>query len=133
MSVAKGARGENLSTVFTLSSTLLATVIKAAGNNRHFPNKLSRELGEQAVAQARIVMHSVHCAESAKEESEEARKDRDDALRDAFKALDKLDAEITMNFLSFRLKAPKAGEISDKITELRSKLTLWAKAVRCKG
>lgn len=129
MTQAKGLRGKNLSTIFTLASELLGDVIHAAANPRHFPPKFSRELGEASVFEARRVLHSIHSAESQVEEKDSVRKKRDESVGEAFAALDCLEAELNLNFLRFRLKAPKGGELVDKVTELRSKLKLWAKAV----
>ena len=125
MSVPSGARGENLTTVFTLASDLLALVIMTTMNNRHFPHKYTRELGEPLVAVARKVMHHVYGAERA---TSAAR--RETCIENAFIEMNNLQAEIHLNFLRFKLKAPKAGEISDKLTELRTKFTAWCKAVR---
>ena len=125
MSVPVGARGENLTTVFTLSADLLALCIHAAMNTRHFPAKFTRELGEPFVAAARRAMHAIYAAN--RETRPEARGAH---VSEALKALDILQAELHLNFLHFSLKAPKAGEISDRITELRSKFIAWSKAVR---
>ncbi len=125
MSVPTGARGENLTTVFTLSLDLLALVMETTMNDRHFPHKYTRELGEPAVAVARDIMHSVYGAEKATSAGM-----RDQCAEKAFIAMNNLQAEIHLNYLDFRLSAPKAGEIIDKLTELRTKFTAWCKAVR---
>ena len=125
MSVPTGARGENLTTVFTIASDLLALCIHTAMNDKCFPHKFTRELGEPFVAVARRVMTLVYQA------NRETRQEvRDAHVIDALKEMDSLQAEIHLNFLHFRLKAPKAGEISDKLSELRSKFMAWSKAMR---
>lgn len=122
--VPTGARGEQLTTVFSLSTDLLATCINATANNNHFPHKLTRELGEPVVAIARKIMHSVY---EANKEKRPAR--REEFVNDALLAMEDLQAEIHLNFLRFKLKARKAGEISDILTELRTRFINWSKSV----
>lgn len=126
MSVATGLRGENLSTVFTLALDLLELCIHTVMNDKCFPHKFTRELGEPFVAIAREIMHSVYSAD--KEKRPEIRIGH---IADALVAMNRLQAELHLNFLHFRLKsrAAKAGEIYDKLQELRSKFINWSKAV----
>lgn len=126
MSVPTGLRGENLSTVFTLALDLLQLCIHTAMNDKCFPHKFTRELGEPFVATAREIMHSVYAADKDRRPEERGRH-----IEDAFVAMNRLQAELHLNFLHFRLKSrsAKAGEIYDRLEELRSKFTNWSKAV----
>ena len=126
MTVPVGLRGENLSTVFTDAMELLAVCIRTNASSKQLPRKLTREVGERLVEQARRVMHAVYSASAASGDASRREKHCDEAEE----AMDCLNAELHLCFLHFRLKAAKAKEISTILSGLQDKFRYWRKGVR---
>jgi len=124
MSVPAGARGENLSTVFTEAIDFLAEIIRTANCEKHFRNKMYKELAMPLMDSARSVARDLYRAMLSRD-SESRRRHAGAAML----SMHDVKMELHLNYLHFNLKAAKASSLVSRLDKILAMTKKWLEAV----
>lgn len=138
MSVRVNERGENVSTVFTKASALLAFSIRAVSSIKNgtvcrlkmkdetgIPKRYIDWIATPIVELARDIMHGIYCAEKERDFSRQM-----EYLNQVEKSMNCLQSEITMCFLEFDLKMKKAREWNALFDSLKDTFKNWSNGLK---
>jgi len=128
MSVPVGARGENLTTVFSKAADMLAFVIRTTRNEKHIPLRYHNELGKPCIDLARQAMHAIFSADRATD-----KETIHNLLEEADMAITCLQSEIHLLFLNFGLSAKKANEWSSRLEDYSITFRRWSNKLKGEG